>query len=213
MADIWVKVLQPAESYNLLTLAEAKTILGISATDTSEDAQLELWITHYSDVVATMCNRVFAKEKVAETWRGDTMPFDCPRLFLTHYPVKDDDIESVESPRNSLVAPTSYEIENRSGKLRINGVWNEPVTVTYTGGYKLPEEAPPALKQATGLLIQGAREEMTTSAMSGIKSISHRESRVQFMDTNQSSKGASSPLAQAGDTVNALLYKYMRFYV
>ncbi|WP_225121619.1 hypothetical protein [Bradyrhizobium sp. BRP22] len=43
MADIWVKVLEPAENYDLLTLAELKTILGISATDTSEDAQLEMW--------------------------------------------------------------------------------------------------------------------------------------------------------------------------
>ena len=213
MADIWVKVLEPAESYDLLTLEEAKTILGISESDTSEDEQLKLWIEHYSDVVATMCNRVFAKEKVAETWRGDTMPFDCPRLFLTHYPVADDDIESVESPRNSLVDPANYEIENRSGKLRINGVWSEPVTVIYSGGYVLPDEAPPALKQATGLLIQGAREEMTTSAMSGIKSIMHRESRVQFMDPNTSGKGAAGSLAQAGETVNALLYKYMRFYV
>ena len=213
MADIWVKVLEPAESYDLLTLEEAKTILGISESDTSEDEQLKLWIAHYSDVVATMCNRVFAKEKVAETWRGDTMPFDCPRLFLTHYPVADDDIESVESPRNSLVDPANYEIENRSGKLRINGVWSEPVTVIYTGGYVLPDEAPPALKQATGLLIQGARQEMTSSAMSGIKSITHRESRVQFMDPASSSKGGGGALAQAGETVNALLYKYMRFYV
>lgn len=213
MADIWVKVLEPAESYALLTLDELKIILNIPASDSSEDAQLELWIEHYSDVVATMCNRVFAREKVAETWRGDSMPFDCPRLFLTHYPVADDDIESVESPRGSFVAAPAYEIENRSGKLRIEGVWSEPVTVTYTGGYNLPDEAPPALKQATGLLIQGARQEMTNSAMSGIKSITHRESRVQFMDPNTSAKGAAGSLAQAGDTVNALLYKYMRFYV
>jgi hypothetical protein len=213
MADIWVKVLEPAENYDLLTLEELKTILGISASDTSEDEQLQLWIEQYSDVVATMCNRVFAKEKVAETWRGDSMPFDSPRLFLTHYPVADDDIESVESPRGSTLDPAVYEIENGSGKMRLDGAWSEPITVTYTGGYDLPDEAPPALKQATGLLIQGARAEMSRAAVSGIKSITHRESRVQFMDTNILAKGNLGALGAAAETVNALLYKYMRFYV
>lgn len=214
MADIWVKVITPAESYALLTLDELKIILGLSPTDTSEDDQLGMWIDHYSDVVATMCNRVFAKETVEETWRGDLMPFDCPRLFLTHYPVANDDIEAVESPRGSTIDAAAWEIENRSGKMRIDGAWSEPVTVTYTGGYELPDEAPPALKQATGLLIQAAREQMTKAAVSGIKSITHRESRVQFMDTNvQSSKGGGGAIGAAAETVNALLYKYMRFYV
>lgn len=214
MADIWVKVLEPADSYDLLSLDELKMILNIPESDTSEDDKLQQWIEHYSDVVATMCNRVFAKEKVAETWRGDTMPFDCPRLFLTHYPVLDDDIETVESPRGSIIDPSLYEIENGSGKLRIEGARSEPVTVTYTGGYDLPEEAPPALKQAVGLLIQGARAQITQAAVAGIKSITHRESRVQFMDTSGTSgKSGGGALGDAADTVNALLYKYMRFYV
>lgn len=214
MADIWVKVLEPADSYALLTLEELKTILGISDTDASEDEQLNMWIDQYSDVVATMCNRVFAKEKVAETWRGDSMPFDCPRLFLTHYPVADDDIETVESPRGAPVDPALYEVENGSGKLRINGAWSEPVTVTYTGGYDLPDDAPPALKTAVGLLISAARIEMMRNKTSGIKSISHRESRVMFFDVQQmTGQSGTGPLAQSGDTVNALLYKYMRFYV
>jgi Phage gp6-like head-tail connector protein len=213
MADIWVKVLEPATSYALLTLDELKTILGISTSDASEDDQLTMWIEHYSDVVATMCNRVFAKEKVQETWRGDTMPFDSPRLFLTHYPVADADIESVSSPNGTLIDPAAYEVENRSGKVRIDGAWSEPITVVYTGGYDLPEEAPAALKQAVGLLIQGAREQMTTAAISGIKSITHRESRVQFMDTaTSSSKTGGGAIGAAADTVDALLYKYMRFY-
>lgn len=214
MADIWVKVLTPADSYALVTLDEVKDMLGLSSTDTSEDDQINMWIDQYSDVVATMCNRVFAYEEVQETWRGDSMPFDCPRLFLTHYPVNDDDITSVESPRGSVVDPSLYEIENGSGKLRIEGAWSEPITVTYSGGYLLPDEAPEALKTAVGLLIQAARIQMRLNATSGIKSISHRESRVMFFDVQQMTgvKG-SGPLASAADTVNALLYKYIRFYV
>ncbi len=214
MADIWVKVLTPADSYALVTLEEVKDMLGLSESDTSEDEQLNMWIDQYSDVVATMCNRVFAYEEVQETWRGDSMPFDCPRLFLTHYPVVDTDIVSVESPRGSLIDPSLYEVENKSGKLRIDGAWSEPVTVTYSGGYKLPDDAPDALKAAVGVLIQAARLQMRLNATSGIRSISHRESRVQFFDMQQmtGTKG-TGPIAGASDTVNALLYKYMRFYV
>lgn len=214
MADIWVKVLEPADSYALLTLEELKMILGLPETDTSEDDQLNMWIDQYSDVVATMCNRVFAKETVAETWRGDSMPFDSPRLFLTHYPVADADIATVELPRGSIIDRYLYEIENGSGKLRIEGAWAEPVTVTYTGGYDLPDEAPEALKTAVGLLIQAARIQMRLNATSGIKSISHRESRVMFFDVQQmTGVSGAGPLGAAADTVNALLYKYMRFYV
>jgi hypothetical protein len=214
MADIWVKVLTPADSYALLTMAELKSILGLSPTDTTEDAQLAMWIEQYSDVVATLCNRVFAYEQVEETWRGDAMPFDSPRLFLTHYPVVDADVVSVESPRGSIVDPTLYEVDNKSGKMRMDNAWAEPVTVTYSGGYKLPDEAPPALKAATGLLIQAARIQMRLNLTSGIRSISHRESRVMFFDVQQmtGSKG-SGPLAAAADTVNSLLYSYMRIEV
>lgn len=214
MADIWVKVLTAAESYDLVSLDELKSMLNLSAADTSEDDQLNMWIDQYSDMVATMCNRVFAYEEVEETWRGDSMPFDCPRLFLTHYPVIDTDITSVESPRGSIIDPSVWEVENKSGKLRIDGAWAEPVTVTYSGGYVLPDDAPDALKAAVGLLIQAARLQARLSLTSGVRSISHRESRVQFFDLQQMSglKGAG-PLADAAQAANNLLYKYMRFNV
>ena len=216
MADIWIKVLVPADSYALLTLDELKVILNLPPTDTSEDAQLNIWIEQYSDVIATMCNRVFGYETVEETWRGDLPPFDAPRLFLTHYPVADADLVSMKSPRGALLDPANYELENESGKLRINGAWAEPVTVNYSGGYHLPDEAPPALKAAAGLLIQAARLQARMNATSGIRSITHRESRLQFFDPQQvlgGKGGTVAPLQAATDTVNALLYKYMRFYV
>ena len=217
MADITVKVIEAADSYDLMSLDELKLMIGIPATDTSEDEILKQWITHYSDVIATMCNRVFAKEKVAETWRGDLPPYDTQngRVYLTHYPVADDDIESVTAPDGSSIDPTAWEIENRSGKLQFfNTDWSEPIRITYTGGYDLPDECPPALKQALTLLISSARVSMKREITSGIRSISHRELRVQFFDAAASAaKAGGNPLAAAGDTVNALLYHYMRFYV
>ena len=212
MADIWVKVLVPAETYDLATLDELKTMLGLSLTDTSEDAQLAMWITQYSDYIATMCARTFAYEQVAETWRGETIPFDSPRLFLTHWPIDDADVVSVESPAGSPIDASLYDLENGSGKMRIDGAWSEPVTVTYSGGYLLPEEAPAALKAALGLLVQGARMQARGNMMNGIRSISHRESRVQFFDLAQMM--TQGPIqAKGGDAIGSLLQAYMRVYV
>ena len=218
MADISVKVLEPADSYDLCSLDEIKTMLGISLSDTSEDALLAMWITQYSDVIATICRRTFAKEKVLETWRGDTMPFDTDngRMFLTHYPVADADIESVTAPDGSAIDSTGYELENASGKLQFfNAQWSEPILVTYTGGYDLPDEAPPALKQALGMLVQLARVWQSRGMTAGVRSISHRESRVQFFDifSEMSKMGGPGPMGAAASMINSLLYKYTRFYV
>ena len=97
----------------------------------------------------------------------------------------------------------------------MSGSWSEPAVITYSGGYKLPDEAPPALKTAVGILIQAARMQARLSATSGIRSIAHRESRVQFFDAQQmlGAKGVAAPLQAAGDTVDALLYKFMRINV
>ena len=118
------------------------------------------------------CNRCFAKEQVEETWRGDPPPYENYRIFLTHYPVADADIELV-AVNGSLI--TDYELENASGKLSL-GAWADPIIVTYSGGYALPDEAPPALKQAMMLLVQAGRSQIVRGMnMSGIRSISHKE--------------------------------------
>ena len=79
-------------------------------------------------------------------------PYENYRIFLTHYPVADADITSFTA--NGAVT-TEYEIENASGKLSLNGAAaSDEIIVAYTGGYDLPDEAPPALKQAAQLVIQ-----------------------------------------------------------
>jgi hypothetical protein len=217
MADISIKVITPATSYDLCTLDEIKTMLGIALTDTSEDVLLQLWITQYSDMIATVCKRVFAYETVEETWRGDSLPFDTDngRVFLTHYPVADADIQSVTGPDGTDIS-TGYELENKSGKLQFFNIsWGEPIRITYSGGYQLPDEAPPALKQALGLLVQYARIWQSRALASGVRSISHRESRVQFYDffASMAKLGGPGPIGWAHAMVEPLLVSYMRFYV
>jgi len=218
MADITIKLLEPADSYALLTLAELKAAYAIPPTDITRDAQLQMLIDQYSDVIATMCNRVFAKEKVQETWRGNTTPLDCARIYLTHYPVAEGDVESVAAPDGTLIDPSAYELDNAQGKLLLLGGFAEPVVVTYTGGYDLPEEAPPALKQACQLLVQAGSAMLSYGLMArgNVRSVSHKESRVMYFDPNAAANKASSgksPLTVAGATVDALLSHYIRFQV
>jgi hypothetical protein len=220
MADVTVKVITPAINFDLLTLDEAKLMLGIATTDTSQDAQLALQISGWSVYAAEVCNRTFAREKVIETWRevGDG------RVFLTHWPVKEADIESVVAPGGTPLIAGEYELEEASGKLShianpggpVSTLWGAPAVIKYTGGYLLPDEAPLPLKQACAMLIREERSRHQQSSVAGLRMIAHKEKRVMFYDPNaaaakQSSSGAAgSPAMQA---INALLKQYTRFWV
>jgi len=216
MADVTVKVLTPAANFDLLTLDEAKLLLGMSKTDTSQDEALTMMISIYSAYVAEICNRTFAKEKVTETWRET---YD-GRLFLTHWPVAEGDIESVSSACVDLF-PDEYELEEASGKLSYVGnpcgpeatPWPWPAIVTYTGGFDLPIEAPLPLKQATVILIREEKMRMQQAQVAGIRQVSHKDSRVAFFDPNMlliKTAGVKSPGTQAAES---LLRQYMRFWV
>ena len=78
MADVIVKILTPADTFDLLTPDQARLGLQLPAGDpTSSDEYLSQLITINSDIVSTLCNRVFAREEVRETWRCLGDPCDC----------------------------------------------------------------------------------------------------------------------------------------
>jgi hypothetical protein len=215
MADVTVNVIDPATSFDFLTLEELKILLGLSLTDTSQDAQLAMLISSYSATVAEMCNRTFAREKVTETWRE----LFNGRVFLTHWPVKLDDIESVTAAGGGY-ENDQYELEPASGKLSNvllhsaqSTAWPQSVDVTYTGGFILPDEAPLPLKQATAILIREERMRNQQAQVAGIRQVTHKSSRIVFFDPNAvlvKTIGAKSPGMQAAE---ALLKQYMRLWV
>jgi hypothetical protein len=214
MADRVVKVLTPADSYDLLSLDELKLAMDIELTDTSQDAILQEYITRYSDVVATTCNRVFAYEEVAEIWRCTNVDYTngMKRLFVTHYPIDPDATLTLESPTGALLDPSTYVIEEKSGKVELLQTWAEPITFTYSGGYHLPDECPPALKQATELMIREGQALAQRMLNSGVRSISHRESRVMFFDP-LALLTKTQGLGFATSAANSLLMHYVRFEV
>src|SRR5262245_21472767 len=216
MADRTIEIVTPATQFDLLTLDEAKLWLNIPSTDTSQDEVVAMWITVFSATVAELCNRTFAKEKVIETWRETYNG----RLFLSHWPVKQTDIESV-SDASAYLDASQYELEEQSGKLSkiVNpggsqsSPWVTPAVVTYTGGYDLPDEAPKPLKYATALLIRDEKIKRQTAQTAGIRQIMHKHARVVFFDPNAvliKTAGMKSPTLQAATN---LLHQYMRFEV
>jgi hypothetical protein len=209
MADRTIKVLEPATEFGLMTLDELKLALGIPSNDTSTDAQLEQMIDWYSAHISQLTNRVFAREKVRETWRD----INDRRLFLSHWPVTEADIETVESPRGTLYPATDWELEEASGKLSLFGTRAEPIVVTYTGGYELPDDAPDDLKSAAVLLVQHGRAQAQREAAAGIRSISHKDSRVMFFDPNAVLTAQAKGGSGVDSTVQALLYHYSRLEV
>jgi hypothetical protein len=216
MADITIDVLEPAvgfpdgEERSFVTLKEAKLFLGLREDDTENDELLKMQIAINSAVIMRVCNRVFARQKVAESWRD----LGSRRLFLTHWPVKREDIESVRSGART-VAPGGYELEEQSGKLSNFFGWVEPVVVTYTGGFALPDEAELALKQSSLILLRQARLDASREAVEGIRMIAHKEARVMFFDPSSSVTKATTvgTLGTGLQTVDQLLFHYMRFWV
>jgi hypothetical protein len=210
MADIIIKIIEPADTFDLLSLEEFKTMVGIPPTNTTQDEEIAMLITRFSDVVSRTCNRVFARETLSETWRC----LQSRRVFLSHWPAKIDDIATVECPRGTIIPTSDWEFEERSGKLELFGARDEPIVVTYTGGYDLPDEAPPALKQATELMI---REQQTLNARlgaGGMRMLSHKDARVMFFDPLSINKGAQGGgMSAALSSANALLMHYVRLEV
>jgi hypothetical protein len=218
VADVTEKVLTPATSYDLMTLDEAKLLLGINPADNTQDDLIAMLISTYSADVSVRCDRRFGRERVQETWRDVYNG----RLALRHWPVKQTDIESVVAG-GSGVAVGSYELEERSGKLSFvaandatTSVWPQSVIVTYTGGFNLPDDPSlelQGLKRAVALLIMEYKMRLVQAQVAGIRQVSHREARVTFFDPNAvliRMAGAKTPSTQA---VDALLSNYIRFWM
>src|SRR5215471_8828578 len=109
MADRTIKILTAATKVSFLSLEEAKALLG-GVVSGEDDATLQLMLDINSSTIMRLCNRIMAFEEVDETWRE----VGSRRLFLSHWPVKTADIQSVESPRGTLLDPSLWELEEGS---------------------------------------------------------------------------------------------------
>ncbi len=218
-----VTILEPAKDVSLLTLKAAKLAMNLFSTSSqSTDDQIEMMVAWSSDTVATMCNRVFAQERVSETLLEFTT--DCPRLPLSHFPIRlGTDAAPVPITVTEgdavLERDVDYIVDSNAGVLtKLDGsTWAVPTTIEYTGGYDLPFEAPLALQQATILLTR----EAYNAAIRGdatIRSISHKETRVMYFDPNAAAAkamagGGAATGTAAMKATAALLQHFTRYWV
>jgi hypothetical protein len=223
MAEPLVNVITPATDVGLISLADAKILLGIPAADTSTDAQLQMLIDQNSMMLALQANRdTFAKEKVEERW-DCVAPVCCPdgtcKVYLTRYPVKLADIESVESPEGTLIDPSGYRLEQNTGKLILIDGCSSEVVVIYTGGYDLPAEAPLPLQQAAGLMVRAFRSQAAQEATggAGVRMIAHKDSRVMYYSPKDMAGGTTTTggtsVSASDAAVKNLIQKYTRYWI
>jgi hypothetical protein len=149
---------EPAESKNLTVLNTVKAELNITTDE--HDQVLEGLICQASDIVASYCDRVFAREKVTESfWPERRSWFEYwDSLVLARTPVEEI-ISITHDP--SLLVTADYEVDTQAGILyRMTALsvfeWcvHTAVEVQYTGGYLLLDALPRGVEKACILLVK-----------------------------------------------------------
>jgi hypothetical protein len=168
---------------DLITLDDLKLALGI--TDNSEDAQLQAAITFQSRIIAEYCNRRLGRADALETFTFDYGESVLQRqaLTLSLYPVAE--IFEVSS---MAATDADFELDPASGRLwigpnwTVGAAWPDVVSVTYSGGYDLPEQAPARLQRA---VIESVNAVRTSSAYGvrdpSIREVQHGDTRISYV--------------------------------
>jgi hypothetical protein len=162
-------------NYDLVDIDDLKLELGIS--DSSEDASLALQITRVSKTFADYCDRVFALADVNEIFVFDVGEVFKERqpLVLSHYPIVAIHGVTIDGATND-----DYEYDETTGRIwrAAGSAWAGRVEVDYSGGYDLPDDAPPALQWAT---IEAIRQRRSFSSVDPtIRSTTHGDTSVTF---------------------------------
>jgi hypothetical protein len=187
---------------DLISLDDLKLALGI--TDNSEDATLQAAITMQSRIIADYCNRRFGFAQALETFTFDRYETMLTRqaLTLSLYPVVD-----VIELSSAGATSGDYDLDPASGRLWFANYWANPISVTYSGGYDLPEQAPARLQQA---VIQAVNEGRTTGTRDpSIREVQYGDVRVGYFTPSLST--ASSGYLSA--VVVDLIKPFRRLHV
>jgi hypothetical protein len=163
-------VLNEAASYDLVSLSDAKAALDITGSD--QDAKIAGWIEQASAAISTHCNRVFAAEKIEETFRPN---HGCIGLVLARYPIVT--ITSITEGDEAF-----YEADFKSGCVnrlyrdRYAAWSNDKITVVYEAGF---DDIPADVQRAVIVFIQhiksaeGRDPYLRSEAVTDIQSLSY----------------------------------------
>jgi len=149
----YLTVITQAETYDLTTLTTAKEELGITSAE--QDNKLTRWIHEASEIVADYCGRVFALERVKETFLLD-QPTE-GGLRLSRYPVS---LVHTLTVDGAELAITDWLADELGGIVfRLSGntraQWGgKKVEVEYSAGFDLLDGLPRAIERATLSLLR-----------------------------------------------------------
>lgn len=191
---------------DLVSLDDLKLALGIEGT--TEDATLAAAITFQSRIIAEYCERRFGLAEVVETFTFDRYEDMLQRqaLTLSLYPVVE-----VTEVLSAGTGATDYSFDPVSGRLWMaNGYcWVDTVTVSYSGGYDLPEEAPARLQRAVIDAVNAGRTSSYRDPT--IREVQHGDARVSYFTPSVSSTTGSSDFLSAAAA--ELIKPYRRLHV
>ena len=165
---------------DLISLDDLKLALGI--TGDTNDAVLQAAITFQSRIIAEYCDRRFGRAEAVETFTFDRYESLATRnaLTLSLYPVVE-----VLGVSSAGATASDYEFDPVTGRLWFEGWCSGAVSVSYSGGYDLPEEAPARLQKA---VIEAVREGQTSGARDpSIREVQHGDARISYFTSATSS--------------------------
>jgi len=191
---------------DLISLDDLKLALGIA--DTTEDATLQAAITFQSRIIAEYCERRFGLAEVVETFTFDRYEDMLQRqaLTLSLYPVVE-----VTEVLSAGTGATDYSFDPASGRLWMTTgyCWVDTVTVSYSGGYDLPEGAPARLQRAVIDAVNAGRTSSYRDPT--IREVQHGDARVSYFTPSVSSTTGSSDFLSAAAA--ELIKPYRRLHV
>lgn len=142
------RVTAPAESLDLVSIDDAKIVLGIDPDDTTQDAQIEAAIHAISARICRYCDRQFVKQGYRDEYRNLSLDWVEP-LRCWQFPLVVDGTGAAVlavSSNGSPIAAESYEANPDNGALFLwDGCWCGAVTLDYTAGF---DPIPPELQSA-----------------------------------------------------------------
>lgn len=200
-----------APVHDLTTVAAVNAALDLDS-NTADDAITAEQITTASQLIADQCNagpdrlRTFGLLQLEESFRvqwGEPVHV----LYLRQYPVVQ--VSSVLQGGSEADA-TMYEIDDEAGELWMKcGRWCGEVVINYTGGYDLPDEAPPILAQACIEMLAAQRLFAASAATDpNVREVQHGDSRVMYF--GPAVAGATGGSGSVPQGVLGLLNKYIR---
>ena len=205
------RVITPAASFDLVTLDQAKTMLGIDASDTSQDAAIQQNITAVSAAINRYCDRVFVQQVYRDQYRYVCNWLAAGEPLRTRqFPIATDatglPLATVTSD-GAVLDAAMWEADTESGTFyAIDGAivdaWTgTTILIDYTGGF----DPVPADVQAAALEWVAARY-YSVGREPGLRSETIPDLIEQSWDSAGSAASASATMIPPG--VEGLLHTY-----